>query len=73
MKDHIIEKMITADYIPEDWGYFAKKAFKHFYETIAPKLREIKVDTYPEKAVDIFRAFKLTPLDKTKVVIIGQD
>ena len=39
------------------------KKVQHFYETST---------CYPEHS-NIFNAFKLTPLDKVKVVIVGQD
>lgn len=71
--DPIIERLIKNNYITEDWGYFSKKAFKIFYRDIVPKLKAIEVDTFPESTTDIFKAFKLTPLDSVKVIIIGQD
>lgn len=43
-------------------------------QTIFDKLKELKtqVQIFPEQS-NIFRAFKSTPLDQVKVVVIGQD
>jgi uracil-DNA glycosylase len=73
VKDNIIDKLVTNNFITEDWGYFAKKAFRIFYKDIAPKLQASTVATFPENSTDIFKAFKLCPLDNLKVIIVGQD
>lgn len=73
IKDSNIEKLIAHNFITKDWGYFAPKAFQDFLWKIAPVLRDSKKKIFPEKASNIFRAFKETPLDKLKVVIVGQD
>ncbi|WP_416307599.1 uracil-DNA glycosylase [Neptunicella sp. SCSIO 80796] len=44
------------------------KAIMHFVQ----QRREAGVEVYPP-ADEVFNAFKLTPLDKVKVVILGQD
>ena len=73
IRDNIIDKLVAHNFITEDWGYFAIKAFKKFYRDIAPKLQKSTVTTFPENSTDIFKAFKLCPLDKLKVIIVGQD
>lgn len=71
--DPIIDRLVNNDYIPENWGYFIKKGFIHFYKNIVPILKTSKETTYPIGSKDIFKVFKLTNLDDLKVVIIGQD
>lgn len=61
--------------VGNDWQDFFDKEFqKPYYK----KLRDFLVEEYKTQTVyppmeDIFNAFKLTPLARTKVVIIGQD
>lgn len=49
---------------------FRKPYYKTLYEAVRKAYRETTV--YPPSA-DIFRAFHLTPIERVKVVIIGQD
>ena len=61
--------------INNDWrdalkGEFSKQYYKKLYETVCD---EYKIHTVFPVPDDIFNAFHLTPLEKVKVVIIGQD
>lgn len=58
-----------------DWDELLKDEFKKEYYL---KLREFLIEEYKTKTVypvkeDIFNAFKLTALEDTKIVILGQD
>jgi len=58
-----------------DWNLFLKDEFNKDYFVELQNFIKIEYETkiiYP-KYEDIFRAFNLLPLDKVKVVIIGQD
>lgn len=53
---------------------FAEEAQKEYYKNIVAFVNEdAKNHTIFPKHKDMFNAFKLTPLDKVKVVILGQD
>ena len=75
-----VEKMrissIFEKYIPtNDWNKIIKNELSQdYFKTIENKFTEsIKKEIiYPKKS-KIFRAFTLTPINKIKVVIIGQD
>ncbi len=61
--------------IDNDWleplkGEFSKPYYKRLYDTLLKEYKEHQI--FPP-ADDIFNAFHYTPLDKVKVVIIGQD
>jgi uracil-DNA glycosylase len=61
--------------LPEDWRSilaeeFTKPYFKKLQEFVARERKEHKV--YPP-AEDVFNAFKATPFDKVKVLLLGQD
>lgn len=49
---------------------FNKDYFKKLAFTI--KQERLKYNVFPEPE-NVFRAYKLTPLDKVQVVVIGQD
>lgn len=59
---------------PSWFDFFKEESEKaYFHQLIATLRKERKhFHVYPEKG-DTFKAFLLTPLDKVKVVIIGQD
>ena len=63
-------------YIPNnDWGKILLDEFKKpYFKNIETKFLESaeKHFIYPKKK-NIFRAFKLTPISKLKVIILGQD
>ena len=61
--------------IENDWKDFFESEMKKDYYI---KLRNFLVEEYKTKTIypkpeDIFNAFKLTPISKTKIVIVGQD
>jgi len=61
--------------IDRKWKKILKQEFtKPYWEELTKNVREQYSTTtvYPP-AKDIFRAFDLCPLDKVKVVIVGQD
>lgn len=61
--------------IDSSWKKVLKSEFeKTYWESLTKNVREqyLKTAVYPP-AKNIFRAFDLCPLDKVKVVIIGQD
>lgn len=62
--------------IEESWkGALAEEFGKPYFESLVGTLRREKAEgckIYPPGS-QIFRAFDLTPLDKVKVVILGQD
>lgn len=69
-----IEISKTFDkYIPNnDWYlYFCDEMSKTYFKFIEYRFNEYK-NIYPKKE-DIFRAFKSTPLNKIKVLILGQE
>lgn len=69
-----IEILIDKKLITPDWAAACEKAFLHFYEKIVPVVKAASVEgpVYPEQ-INTFRAFKECPVDKVKVVILGQD
>lgn len=62
--------MIENDWLPALGEEFRKPYYKELYEFVKNEYNTKQV--FPP-ADDIFNAFHLTPLDKVKVVIIGQD
>lgn len=61
--------------IENDWKDFFESEMKKDYYI---KLRNFLIEEYKTKTIypkpeDIFNAFKLTPISKTKIVIVGQD
>lgn len=60
----------------DSWGDMLWRELKEKYfqniNIIVRREREIFTTIYPEKH-QVFRAFKLTPYEKVKVVIVGQD
>jgi len=59
----------------ENWKDFInKQKFKDYYKNIISFIKEDEkiYSIYPNKK-DIFNAFKLTPLNKVKAIILGQD
>src|ERR1035437_9876823 len=61
--------------IDSTWKAVLKKEFnKPYWESLTKSIREqyARTTVYPP-ARSIFRAFDLCPLDKVKVVIVGQD
>ena len=61
--------------IGNDWDDALKEEFKKDYFL---KIKEFIEEEYKTKTIyppkkEIFNAFKLCPLNKTKVVILGQD
>ncbi len=60
-------------FIENSWKeIIEKESKKKYFQTLMKKLEEDAGQFYPEQA-DIFNAFKMTPLEKIKVVIVGQD
>ncbi|MEI6522439.1 MAG: uracil-DNA glycosylase [Bacteroidota bacterium] len=64
-----------SSYYHESWKDVLEKEFSSsYFHTIANHLKnEYKHQTIFPKKEDVFRAFLLTPINKTKVVILGQD
>jgi uracil-DNA glycosylase len=54
--------------VPSSW----KKVFAEAEDEFKYLDKIIKTDVFPEKK-NVFRAFELTPLDKVRVVLLGQD
>ncbi len=61
---------ISNDWLPILSEEFRKPYYKKLYETVQREYREHTV--YPP-ASELFTAFHLTPYEKVKVVILGQD
>lgn len=64
------------DLVGQEWFSFLKEGFDYAEEKIYPKLRKLKREknkTILPVSSKIYRAFKECPLDKVKVVILGQD
>ena len=61
---------ITNDWLIEVGAEFQEKYYTDLYKFVKSEYSNYEV--YP-KAEDIFNAFHFTPLEKVKVVIIGQD
>ena len=61
---------LTGEWEKALHGEFSKEYYKKLFFYIKEQYRQVRV--YP-KADEIFTAFHLTPLDKVKVVFIGQD
>lgn len=61
--------------INNDWqDFFNNETQKEYYKNLRSfLLKEYKHNVIYPKSEDIFNAFKLTPISKTKVVIMGQD
>lgn len=66
------EVLINKKYITKDWAEVLEKPLTYFYDVIVPKLKESKVQIYPE-GKSIFRALNECPYKDIKVVILGQD
>lgn len=64
--------MISASMIKTDWFDFLKKEFESAYMSELDSFLENQSNFYPPSN-NIFTAFNLTPLEKVRVVIIGQD
>lgn len=69
--------MELSKYFSKDWydqlkDYLSSSEFKEIGWKIAAERKKKKI--YPEKGEDTFlKVFRVTPLEKVKVVIIGQD
>ena len=61
---------INNDWLDALKGEFSKPYYKKLFETVNQEYRTHRV--YPP-ADDIFNAMHFTPLDKVKVLILGQD
>ena len=61
---------ITGEWEKALHGEFAKPYYRELYKTVLKEYRTREI--YPP-STDIFNAFKFTPLENVKVVIIGQD
>lgn len=61
---------ISNDWLEPLSGEFKQPYYKHLYETIKKEYQTHII--YPD-ADDIFNAFSFTPLNRVKVVILGQD
>lgn len=61
---------ISNDWLEPLSGEFKQPYYKHLYETIKKEYQTRVI--YPD-ADDIFNAFSFTPLNRVKVVILGQD
>ena len=62
--------MITNDWLAPLEPEFRKPYYEKLYDTVD---QEYKTKTIYPAAEDIFNAFDFTPLEKVKVVILGQD
>ena len=62
--------MITNDWLKPLEAEFSKPYYDKLYHTVD---QEYKTRTIYPAAEDIFNAFAFTPLEKVKVVILGQD
>ena len=60
---------ITGEWEKALHGEFAKPYYRELYKTVLKEYRTREI--YPP-STDIFNAFKFTPLENVKVVIIGQ-
>ncbi|MFC4305689.1 uracil-DNA glycosylase [Cohnella boryungensis] len=58
-----------------DWGQLlAEETEKPYYKKLMDQVAEqYQIHTVYPPTADVFRAFELTPYDKVKVVILGQD
>ena len=70
MEIKIIMAMITNEWLPYIKPEFEKDYYKELFQFVSDEYSKYVI--YP-KAEDIFNAFHLTPADKVKVVILGQD
>lgn len=61
---------LSADWLEALSGEFRKPYYKKLYDTVNQEYRTRQI--FPP-ADDIFNAFSYTPLEKVKVVILGQD
>lgn len=62
--------MITNDWLKPLEAEFSKPYYEQLYHTVD---QEYKTQTIYPAAENIFNAFSFTPLEKVKVVILGQD
>ena len=62
--------MITNDWLDEIQGEFKKPYYRELYQFVRDEYSKAVI--YPP-ADDIFNAMHFTPLDKVKVLILGQD
>ena len=62
--------MITNDWLDAIRGEFSKPYYRDLFDFVIEEYSRVVV--YPP-ADDIFNAFHFTPLDRVKVVILGQD
>ena len=70
MEIKTIMAMITNEWLPYIKPEFEKDYYKELFQFVSDEYSKYVI--YP-KAEDIFNAFHLTPADKVKVVILGQD
>ena len=70
MEIKTIMAMITNEWLPYIKPEFEKDYYKELFQFVSDEYSKYVI--YP-KADDIFNAFHLTPADKVKVVILGQD
>ena len=70
MEIKTIMAMITNEWLPYIKPEFEKDNYKELFQFVSDEYSKYVI--YP-KAEDIFNAFHLTPADKVKVVILGQD
>ena len=61
---------ISNDWLAPLSGEFKKPYYKKLYETVKHEYETREIFPAPD---DIFNAFAFTPLEKVKVVILGQD
>jgi len=71
------KNIILADRMGDDWyellsDYLESEEFTKLGQYLNNRRKSFNAKVFPEKQ-NIFRAFKLCPLDKLKVVIIGMD
>ena len=68
-------RRVLRDRLGKDWYEFLEDEIDKDY--FSQLVTDVAIDrkaytVYPDKA-DVLKAFQLTPLDKVKVVIMGQD
>lgn len=62
--------MLTGEWLGVMQGEFSKPYYKELYQYVKEEYSRVQV--FPP-ADDIFNAFHFTPLDKVKVLLLGQD
>jgi uracil-DNA glycosylase len=70
-----VTEWVALAAVPESWrDFFEKESSKPYFKVLTGFVRteQSKHTVYPPEA-EIFTAFKLSPLDRVRVVIIGQD